>query len=79
MENTLNRVLTIEEACKYLGYKRSYVHKLTSNGTLPHSKPNGKRIFFDRDKLEAWMLSGEMNVATENRNAITITNSSNGK
>jgi excisionase family DNA binding protein len=54
---TQNRVLTFEQACEYLGYKRSYMYKLTSAGVLPYSKPNGKHIFFDREKLEAWMLS----------------------
>ncbi len=52
-----NRVLTFEQGCKYLGYAKSYVHKLTSAGILPYSKPNGKSIFFDREKLENWMLS----------------------
>jgi hypothetical protein len=36
---------------------------MTSAGKLPYSKPNGKSIFFEREKLEAWMLSN----ATRNR------------
>jgi len=52
-----NRVLTFDQACEYLGYKRSYMYKLTSSGILPYSKPNGKTIFFEREKLETWMLS----------------------
>ena len=67
-----NRVLTFEQGCSYLGYAKSYVYKLTSAGILPYSKPNGKSIFFDREKLEAWMLSNanigsaerEINAAT---------------
>lgn len=50
-------VLNIKEACEYLGYKKSYIYKLTSAKIIPHSKPNGKTIFFDKAKLEAWMLS----------------------
>lgn len=57
MEFSNNRVLTFEQGCTYLGYAKSYVYKLTSAGILPYSKPNGKSIFFDREKLEAWMLS----------------------
>jgi len=57
MEINQNRVLTFKEGCIYLGYAKSYVYKLTSSGILPYSKPNGKRIFFDRERLEAWMLS----------------------
>jgi excisionase family DNA binding protein len=55
--NVQNKVLTFEQGCSYLGYAKSYVYKLTSAGILPYSKPNGKSIFFDREKLEAWMLS----------------------
>ena len=50
-------VLTFEEGCNYLGYKKSYVYKLTSAKIIPFSKPNGKKIFFDKAKLEEWMLS----------------------
>ena len=49
--------MNFDEACAYLGYKKSYVYKLTSAGVLPYSKPNGKRIYFDRILLEEWMLS----------------------
>ena len=57
MDFMKNKVLTFEQGCNYLGYAKSYVYKLTSSGVLPYSKPNGKSIFFDREKLEAWMLS----------------------
>jgi len=50
------RVLTFEEACEYSDYAASYMYKLTSAKIIPHSKPNGKAIFFDKDKLEAWLL-----------------------
>lgn len=56
MELSNTRVLTFEQGCAYMGYSKSYVYKLTSEGILPFSKPNGKKIFFDREKLEAWML-----------------------
>ena len=54
-----SKVLTFEQGCAYLGFAKSYVYKLTSAGILPFSKPNGKTIFFDREKLEAWMLSNQ--------------------
>lgn len=50
------KVLTLEEACDYTGISRSYLYKLTSKGEIPHSKPNGKMIFFDIDKLNKWLL-----------------------
>ncbi len=57
MDFSNKRVLTLAEGCEYLGYAKSYVYKLTSAGVLPHSKPNGKTIYFDKEKLEQWMLS----------------------
>ena len=50
------KVLSFEQGCEYLGYSKSYCYKLTSAGIIPFSKPNNKKIFFDREKLEAWML-----------------------
>ncbi|MEO6704806.1 MAG: helix-turn-helix domain-containing protein [Ginsengibacter sp.] len=50
------KILSIDEACQFLGYKKSYLYKLTSSGLLPFSKPNGKKIFFEREKLENFML-----------------------
>lgn len=51
------KVLSFKEGCDYLGYSKSYIYKMTAKGILPFSKPSGKKIFFDREKLEAWMLS----------------------
>ena len=51
-----SKVLSFKQGCEFLGYKKSYVYKLTHSGIIPFSKPNGKKIFFDREKLEAWML-----------------------
>lgn len=52
-------VLTFEEACEYSGISRSYLYKLTSSGMIPHSKPNGKMIFFERSKLVSWLLQNK--------------------
>jgi excisionase family DNA binding protein len=52
-----NKVLTFDQGCKYLGYSKSTIYKFTSAGILPFSKPHGKTIFFDREKLERRMLS----------------------
>ena len=49
-------VLTMEEACAYTGISRSYMYKLTSLEKIPHSKPAGKMIYFEREKLNSWLL-----------------------
>lgn len=49
-------VLTFEETCDYTGISRSYLYKLTASGSIPHSKPNGKLLFFEKAKINAWLL-----------------------
>ena len=49
-------VLTFDETCDYTGISRSYLYKLTSSGKIPHSKPNGKMLFFEKHKLVEWLL-----------------------
>ena len=51
------KILNLQEASDYLGFKKSYVYKMTMQSILPFSKPNGKKIFFERERLESWMLS----------------------
>ncbi len=53
---TSKEVLTFEETCDYTGISRSYLYKLTASGNIPHSKPNGKMIFFEKKKLNTWLL-----------------------
>ena len=57
---TQKKVLTFAEAAKYSGISKSYLYKLTSNGSVPHYKPNGKQIYFDRVELESWLLSNKV-------------------
>lgn len=60
------RAITFSEGCLLTGFRPSYMYKLTASGIVPHSKPGGKRIFFDRLKLEAWMLSNPRPGSDEN-------------
>ena len=75
----LKKVLTVSEACEYLGYKMSYLFKLTSGGIIPFSKPNGKTIFFEKAKLEEWMLSNPSSSFSYKKNLASsyITSKSN--
>jgi excisionase family DNA binding protein len=59
-------VLTFDETCDYTGISRSYLYKLTAAGQIPHSKPNGKLIFFERKNLVRWLLQNERKPLPEN-------------
>jgi len=49
-------VLTLDETCQYNGISRSDMYKLTSSEKIPHFKPRGKLIYFEREKLNFWLL-----------------------
>ena len=50
------KVLNMEEASQYLGLSVSHLYKLTSANAIPYYKPNGKRLYFNREELDTWLL-----------------------
>ena len=58
-------VLTFDEASEYTGISRSYLYKLTAGNKIPYSKPNGKMIFFERKKINDWLLQNSRKSAHE--------------
>lgn len=59
------RILTFNEAAEFTGISRSYLYKLTSTQRIPHFKPTGKIIFFDREELEAWLSQNRVSTIAE--------------
>ena len=48
-------VLNFDEVSEFTGLSKSHLYKLTSTRRIPHYKPNGKYIFFDRVEIENWL------------------------
>lgn len=48
-------VLTSQEAANYMGVSMSYLYKLTMRHEIPHYKPCGKMVYFNRTELVAWL------------------------
>lgn len=63
--NTLKKVLTVDEAARYMGISKSTLYKMMMRREIPYSKPNGKVCFFDRVELEAWLMSNRQSTAAE--------------
>jgi excisionase family DNA binding protein len=49
-------VLNFDEAAVYTGLSKSHLYKLTSTGGIPCYKPTGKKLYFDKEELDEWML-----------------------
>lgn len=50
--------LDLKEAAIYLNLSRSALYKITSNRAISFYQPGGKKIFFKREELDQWILSG---------------------
>ena len=64
------KILTLDETCQYTGYTKSDMYKLTSGQKIPHLK-RGKKVFFDKDELDAWMRQNKiLDIQSQARNLI---------
>ena len=57
--------LSIDQAAKKLGYKKSYVYKLVWARAIPYYKPNNGRILFDAQEIDAWIRRGKVATVDE--------------
>jgi excisionase family DNA binding protein len=57
--------LTFDEGAVFTGISKSHLYKMTSAGAIPHYKPRGKMIYFDRAELENWLLQNRVATAEE--------------
>lgn len=51
-----DKPLDLAEAAAYLNHSKSHVYHLTSGGHIPYYKPNGKKIYFKKADLDAYLL-----------------------
>lgn len=52
-------VLNFDEVAVYTGLSKSHLYKLTSSGGIPCYKPTGKKIYFDKEEIDEWLLRGK--------------------
>ena len=58
-------ILNMKEVCQYLDISQSLLYKLTCNGEIPHFKPRGKIIFFEKKELIKWIKNNWNHVSEE--------------
>lgn len=55
-QNLLKKsVLNFNDTCKYIDVSESHLYKLTSTKQIPHFCPQGKKLYFKREELDAWL------------------------
>ncbi|MFD0751289.1 helix-turn-helix domain-containing protein [Mucilaginibacter calamicampi] len=48
-------MLTVDEACSFMGMSKSTLYKMSSSNVIPLYKPTGGRIYFKRDDILEYM------------------------
>lgn len=57
--------LTFDEACLITGFSKSHLYKLTASKQIPHYKPTGKYIFFNKTELQQWLMNNRVQTTLE--------------
>lgn len=79
-QNVLEKeFLTLEEAADYLSLSKSAMYKMTSKREIPFYNPGGKKIYFKREELNNWIISGKVNSSLEVELVMTSYLSRNNK
>ena len=61
-QNKFDKPLTLQQAAAYLDISPSHLYQLTSKQVIPHYKPGGKRIYFQMEDLNAYLLKNRVGV-----------------
>ena len=49
-------ILNIEEVAKYTSLSKDYIYRLTSTKKIPHSKPTGRKLYFEKIEVDNFLL-----------------------
>lgn len=63
--NCTKEVLTSDEVAKYTGLSKSTLYKLTMSRKIPHYKPTGRIVYFNRKEVEQWLQSNRVETVSE--------------
>ena len=67
---TTKEVLTLEEVCLLLNASKSQIYRLTRMMAIPHYKPTGKSLYFNRKEVLEWIQKHPIGVNMDNVKAL---------
>jgi len=63
-EKMFPEIMSMTDAAKYTGYKKSTLYRKTCSHSIPFHK-QGKRVLFRKDELEKWLLKNRQETTDE--------------
>lgn len=68
-------MFTVEEAALYIGISKDHLYKLVCSRQIPHFKPRGKMVYFEKAEIDQWLKQGKVMTQAEAENyAISYNN-----
>jgi excisionase family DNA binding protein len=61
----MDKPLSIHEAAEFLSLAKTYIYRLVRLGKLTAFNPGGKRLYFRKEDLEAYILRGRRSSSEE--------------
>jgi excisionase family DNA binding protein len=58
-------VLTFSEVATLTGLSKSHLYKLTCKNKIPHYKPSGKMVYFNKQEVETWLMQNRVKTVDE--------------
>ena len=58
-------IFNLDEAAMYIGVSKSNLYKMTASRKIPHYKPAGRYIYFERSELDNWIREGAVKTEEE--------------
>lgn len=55
--STQKQILTVDDLVAYTGLSKSDIYHKVQQRKIPFSRPNGKLLFFNKQKIDEWLLS----------------------
>ncbi|MDU1905826.1 MAG: helix-turn-helix domain-containing protein [Dysgonomonas sp.] len=62
--NSIPEIISIDDAAKFTGYKKSTLYRKTCTNAIPFYR-QGSRILFRKNDLEKWLLSDKQETVKE--------------
>ena len=59
------QILTVKDSAVYLQLSKSCLYKMTSRKEIPFYSPGGKKIYFRKSELDAWVFSSRLTSSSE--------------
>lgn len=59
-EHIGKEMLTVDEACEFMGVSKSTLYKMSMNRDIPVYKPTGGRIYFKKDDIADYLKTNRV-------------------